>query len=192
MRRARAIAGPNIVVQVIHVTWDKSGRGGIAAERRNQIPLALPLPDQFGPDIGRHLLIHESHWGHTNNFANEVTSTIQTIDSNDGFRYGCVSVRATDAGAELDWTWNEWGGIPPRTIWNDDGNTVPATHKTVILENQWGRARWNARFTCVDTGTWWYESVTTNVGVYPYAEIPADFLTRSDPVDEYLQLAYLR
>lgn len=28
MRRERAIAGRNIIVQVIHVSWDKSGRGG--------------------------------------------------------------------------------------------------------------------------------------------------------------------
>ena len=192
MRRIRAIAGRNIVIQMIHVTWDKSGRGGRLAELRNQIPVALPLPNSMGPDIGRHLLIHESHWGHTNEFANEVTSTIRAIESNNGFRYRCVSVRETNAGAELEWTWNHWGGIPPRRTWNDDGNVVPTTHKTVILENEWGRARWNGRFTCIDTGTWWYESVTANVGVYPDTEIPTDLFTRSEPVDEYVQLEYLR
>ena len=44
----------------------------------------------------------------------------------------------------------------------------------------------------IDTGNWWYEAVTANVGVYPVAEIPADFFIRSEPVDEYLQRAYLR
>jgi hypothetical protein len=192
MRRIRVIPGRYIIIQVIHVTWDKSSRGGRLAELRNQIPLALPLPDQLEPHVGRHLLIHESHWGHTNEFATEVTSTIRAMDSNEGFRYRCVSVRATQAGAELEWTWNDWGGIPSRRFWNDDGNVVPATHKAIIVENEWSRARWNGRFTCIDTGTWRYESVTTNVGVCAEAEIPADFFTRSKPADEYSQMAYLR
>jgi len=184
----RAIAGRNIVVQVIHVTWDKSGRGGRAAEQRNQIPLALPLPDQLAPDIGRHLLVHESHWDRSN----EISSAIRAIDVKDGFRFRCVSVRATNEGAALDWTWKEWAGIPPRRVRNDFGDTVPASHRVDLSDNEWARARWNARFTSVDTGTWWYESVIANVGVIPDAEIPIDFFTRSDPVDDYSQLAHLR
>jgi hypothetical protein len=77
-------------------------------------------------------------------------------------------------------------------VWNEDGNVVPASHTTAIAENEWARARWNGRFTCIDTGTWWYESVTVNVGVHPDADIPRDLFTRSEPVDEYAQLAYLR
>lgn len=192
MRHSTAIAGSNIVVQVIHVTWDKSGRGGVAAERRNQIPLALPLPDQLRPDIGCHLLVHESHWGHTNGFADEIRRVTRALHSDAGFRYRCVTVRAMDAVAELVWTCNAWGGIPPREMQDSNGNTVPLTHRCVVRENEWARARWNGRFTCIDTGTWWYEGVTVNVGVWPDAETPINFFTRSEPTEDYCELAYLR
>lgn len=192
MRRTRAIVGTNIVVQVIHVTWDKSGRGGSAAEHRNQIPLVLPLPSALVPDIGRHLLIHESHWGRTNNFANAIISKVLATSADAGFRYRCATVRRVEDGAELEWTWNDRGGIPPRIIWNSDGNTVPATHKCVARDNEWVRARWNGRFTCIDTGTWWYESVVINVGVCPDGEVPSDFFTKTEPYDDFSQMAYLR
>lgn len=192
MRRRQAIAGTNILVQVIHVTWDKSGRGGLAAEHRNQIPLVLPLPSTLVPDIGRHLLIHETHWDYTNNFANATTSKVLAADSEAGFRYSCATVRPVEEGAELEWTWNVWGGMPPRRIRNSDGNTMPATHKRVAHENEWIRARWNGRLTCIDTGTWWYESVAINVGVCSDSEVPTDFFTRSEPCEDYTQMAYLR
>jgi hypothetical protein len=192
MRRNRAIAGRNIVVQLILVTWDKSGRGGRGAERRNRIPLALPLPDQLRPEIGRHLLLHESHWGHTNQFACECASEFRSKDHSAEYRYKCISVAAIDGGAQVDWTWNEWGGIPPRTIWADDGNVVPANHHIDLKDNEWARLRWNGRFTCIDTGSWWYESVVANVGVLPDAEIPSDFFTRCEPIEDYSQMAQLR
>jgi hypothetical protein len=192
MRRSRAIAGRNTVVQLIHVTWDKSGRGGRGAERRNRIPLALPLPDQLRPEVGRPLLIHESHWGHTNQFSREVRNVIRAIDHSGEFRYRCISVAANDAGARVDWTWNEWGGIPPRTIRAEDGNIVPASHRIDLLDNEWARVRWNGRFTCIDTGSWWYESVVANVGVHPDANIPPDLFVRSGPVHDYSQMAQLR
>ncbi|MEW4451255.1 hypothetical protein AB1L30_01090 [Bremerella sp. JC817] len=192
MRRIQSIATRNIVVQLIHVTWDKSGRGGRAAECRNRIPLALTLPEQLGSDIGRHFFVHESHWSHTNVFANEVNGAVRKLNASEGFQYRCVSVRVTDTGAQLDWTWRESEGIPPRMVWDDNGNTSPASHRVDIPINEWMRARWNARFTCVDTGTWWYESVVANVGVISDANIPADFFTRSQPMDEYLQMAHLR
>lgn len=190
MRRSSAIAGTNILVQVIHVSWDKSGRGGIAARRRSEIPLALPLPDDLSPDIGRHLLVHKSLWGHTNAFATAFHGRVSCVKAEDGFKFGCATVRGVATGAELDWTWDDRGGIPPRrSWWNVDGKV---TRKFVVGENEWVRARWNARFTCDDTGTWWYEAVTINVGVCPETSIPRDFFTRSEPVIDYSQLAYLR
>lgn len=192
MRRAAAIAGMNILVQVIHVSWDKSGRGGAAAEQRNRIPLALSFPEKFGPEIGRHLLVHESHWGHNNKFESELKSKVFAEESNNGFRYHCASVRSLEAAVELEWTWNEWGGAPPRRIWHPDGTTAPATHRSIAGENECVRARWNGRFVCIDTGEWEYESVTVNVGVCSDEEIPADFFTRSVPREEYSQMMYLR
>lgn len=191
MRHTKTIAGPNIIVQVIHVTWNKAGRGAPTAERRNQIPSTLPLPANMQPDVGHHLLVHESHWGWPNDFANEISSKISTFNAADEFRYDCATIRSTSVGAELDWTWSD-SGKPPRRKLDSAGNIVRVTHKSIAKENEWVRARWNARFSCVDTGNWWYEAVTVNVGVHPNANIPIDLFTSQEPVDDYSQMAYLR
>jgi hypothetical protein len=187
MRHARAIAGWNTIVQVIHVTWDKSARGGRLARSRNQVPLALLLPGDLQPQIGRHLLIHESRWGKANEFTNEFWSAGKAVALDEGFSYrgATVTIRRLDTGTEFTWRWNDWEGIRPSRVGRN------ASHIVVVQQGGWVRIRWNGRFTCIDTGNWWYESVALNIGVHPDADIPDDFFLRSKPADECSKLAHL-
>jgi hypothetical protein len=192
MRRDKAIIGPKILVQVIHVTWDKSGRGGVAAENRNRIPKAFALPKALSAEPGRLLLVHTSRWGHANDFQGEISSAAQILDAADGYQFRCATIRTVAEGAELQWVWNEWGGSPPRQFTDADGNSVSTTHRAIARENEWVRAQWNGRFTCIDTGTWWYEQVTVSVGVCRSLDPPRDLFLRSCPADDYFQMAILR
>ena len=191
MRRERAIAGRNVIVQVIHVTWNKAARGAPGAVRRNQIPLTLALPSALGPDVGRHLLIHESHWGQANDFARELGNKIVIADSTDGYCFGCAKVRPVQAGAELEWIWDS-SGSPARQTRDSAGNPVPLVHRSTATENKWVRARWNVRRVDFDTGDWWYELTAVNVGTCPDAVVPSDFFTSSEPSDDFAEIARLR
>jgi len=186
MRRDRALAGVNIIVQVIHIGWDKSARGGEAAERRNRVPLALELSDTLAPQPGKHLLVHRTDWGQTNDFTSPHQTEVSVLDTTDGFRFDCVTVRPIEEGAELAWTW-KGSGKPPRHSYTDNERS----HRSIARENQWVRVRWNARHSCMDTGQWWYNQITVNVGVCPTVEIPPDFFTGSQPVDDHEEMERL-
>lgn len=192
MRRERALAGRNVVLQLIHVRWSKTARGGSAAERRNQIPKSLPLPIDLTPGVGRHLLVHESLWGDGNDFSSEAVGWSKRLSLSAGYQKGCLSIGETADGAEVRWQWDESAGLPPRHVQEASGNFVPASHTMHLRDREWGRMQWNGRFVCIDSGSWWYESVTANVAVIPTADIPRDVFQTSPPNCAFTSLALLR
>jgi hypothetical protein len=192
MRRERALAGRNVVLQLIHVSWSKSARGGSAAERRNRIPKSLPLPTGFIPEVGRHLLIQKSGWGAGNDFSSETVGQSRKLSLSTGYREGCLSIGETADGAEVRWQWDESVGLPPRHFQEASGNFVPASHTMHLRDREWGKMQWNGRFVCIDSGSWWYESVTANVAVIPTADIPRDIFETSCPIHEFTSLELLR
>jgi hypothetical protein len=149
----------------------------------------MQLPKGAAPEAGRRLVIHNTEWGATNDFAEPIRTKVTIADAGDGFCFQCATVKLVEEGIQLDWAWDHSGGLPPRATWNAPDI---AEHSAVARENEWVRARWNGRFSCVDFGIWSYALVVVNAGLCPTAEIPADFFLRTEPVDDYNQLAYLR
>jgi hypothetical protein len=47
--------------------------------------------------------------------------------------------------------------------------------------NRWASIEYNGRFTCIDTGNWWYEHMVINVAVGDF--IPSNCFMASEPIE---------
>lgn len=104
---------------------------------------------------------------------------------------GCVSVSSEPGGLRVRYEYNESGGAPAR--WCDDevGNRVGVTHCLAVGDGKWAQVRYNARFSCVDTGQWWYQQLTVNVAWFASEPDGRIFLERK-PTKRLSLIAKLR
>ena len=59
-----------------------------------------------------------------------------------------------------------------------------------LLQSQWGRLTYNGRYTCWDTGNWWYEKSVYNIGWF-VAIAPSVFV-QSEPTCSFTEMERLR
>jgi hypothetical protein len=191
MRRATSKNAPCGLVQVIRLHWDKSARGGQGARDRSSVPLGFGIPADHLLNADEQLHIEESHWGDRNAFAEPFHYRHQRVALDDGYRFGCVTVSTHPEGLLVHFRW-DWthGGAPDRWFITATGNAESASRDLVVRPEQWVRVCYNGRFSCIDSGNWWYEQVTVNVALFG-GEPSGQVFVGSKPEREFKLLADL-
>lgn len=184
MKHEKAIAGSNVLIQLITTEWSKASRGGEAAVQRGKVPIACQLPESLAPTPDGHLLLHTLTWQATNAFSNPLETT-KVRQTSAGFQFQCAEVVETESGIKISWIWNASAGAPSRHAWRKGGNEFHAELKP----SESVRIRWNGRFAYKDA--WFYHSTTLNVGYWPSAEFPKDLFIATKPSHEFSRLAIL-
>lgn len=178
---------PSVLVQWIAVTWSKAARGGELAGLRSTVPEALPLPPAAFAGHPGQAAVHRVSFAEHNRFASPAQETLEQVPFLTTLVLGCVSLAAGDGMVSLRYTWQ--GGAPARRSPGPSGRLAPLTHTLAIRLGQWARIRYNGRFSDMDTGNWWYERHTFNIGFL--AEVNPQVFIATCPSEEYSQLADL-
>jgi hypothetical protein len=156
------------LVQVIQLRWGKSARGGQGARDRNAVPLAFEVSADELLGAADELVVVESRWGARNAFVEPLHRSLRRVATAAGYRFGCVSVSANPEALSVRYQYDTaHGGAPDRWFFNSATGFGEAPGRNfVVRPGQWVRIRYNGRFSCVDTGNWWYEQVTVNVALF--------------------------
>jgi hypothetical protein len=163
MSKTATVAAPCALVQVIHVQWDKSARGGQGARNRNSVPLSLPVSAERLAGAAGQFHIEESYWGGRNAFAEPVRFLQNRVALRKDFRFGCVAVEWSAEALVIRYQYDgSRGGAPERMFDAHTSVRVPAVRALPAGLMEWVRVRYNGRFSGVE-GYWWYEQVTVNV-----------------------------
>jgi len=111
------------LVQVIHLSWDKSARGGQGARDRASVPFAFEVQEGHLRDARGHLQIEVLRWGNGNAFSEPLEARHERVPLADGYRFGCFTISAHPEGLSVRyrWDWNR-GGAPDRRFLDIGGN----------------------------------------------------------------------
>jgi hypothetical protein len=192
MARQVAIAAPFGLVQIIHLRWDKSARGGQGACDRNAVPQAFPVAVTDLTDAGGFLCVDASHWSNDNAFAEPLSRSRSRVPVADGFRFGCVSVSGDTDGLQVRYEYDRGhGGAPDRWFFNCGSGYGQSPGRTLrVAVKDWVRICYNGRFACIESGDWWYEQATVNVA-WCVGEPEARVFLAREPAQELRLLADL-
>src|SRR5207248_78488 len=127
-----------------------------------------------------------------NAFAEPLHSRHQRVPVEQGFSFGCVTVSGYPQGLLVRYQWDGWrGGAPNRSFINAaTGNAESAGRDLIVQAGRWVRVCYNGRFSCIDTGNWWYEQVTVNAAWFS-GEPSGEAFLASEPTREFRVLADL-
>jgi hypothetical protein len=178
-------------VQVIHLSWTKAARGGEGARARCAVPAAFEVPASELVDVEGVLRVDASHWGDRNCFAAPFRFDRQEVQLSDGFVVGCVTISAWAEGLQVGYRYDPAvGGAPDRRAFAPAGHRESATRTLPVHDGEWVRVCHNGRFSCIDTGNWWYEQVTVNVACF-VGEPNGRVFLEQEPTQELRALAEL-
>jgi hypothetical protein len=132
-----------------------------------------------------------SDWGERNNFLEPFSVRRHQVPLVEGFTYRSVAVSAHPEGLRVLYHYD--GGAPNRWFLNRlparDG--APGGQIMLVRPGEWARVCYNGRFSCSDTGNWWYEQVTVNVAWFA-DECAGRVFLDSEAAHELRSLADLR
>lgn len=191
MTRRAAVSGNCGLIQVVRLSWTKAARGGEGARARSAVPAAFEVPaaDLIGA-VGV-LCVDASHWDERTDFAQPSRSERRRVPLADGFAVGCVTVAAQAEGLLVSYRYEPaTGGAPDRRAYNPAGHPEATTRSLLVHDGVWVRVCYNGRFSCRDSGGWWYEQVTANVAWFACEPAGQLFLDRA-PTQELRELADL-
>ena len=179
------------LVQVIRLRWTKSARGGEGARARSAVPLSFEVhPDAFAG--AEEMLCAEVTDRGEREFAEPFATDRLRVPLADGLTLGCVSVAAAPEGLSVRFEYSRpAGGAPDRWPLNVPAGLGQTQGRTMaVRDGEWARVRYNGRFSCTDSGNWWYEQTTANVAWFEGEPDPRVFLDR-EPAAELSALADL-
>ncbi len=192
MRKRVVETDPCGLVQVVQLHWGKSSRGGQAARNRNAVPQAFAVPAADLAAAGGHLCVSVTHWGERNAFTEPFLVRRERVAVADGFTFGCVGVSPHPEGLLVRYQYTRTdGGAPDRWFfnWFTVAGESPG-RPLVVRPGQWVRVCYNGRFSCIDSGNWWYEQSTVNVVCFGGEPDGRVFIDR-EPAEELRVLADL-
>lgn len=179
---------PFALIQHLQTEWTKASRGGAGARRRNSTPDVAVFPCFLGfHSTEFRFRVHDVLYKECTAFSPDETLAIE-----DGsfWRTGCVRVVSDGDILRVRFEYDGWSGAPTREMFDAEGYCRLLNEEAFYLRvGQWGRISYNGRLSCPDTGNWWYEKHTFNVGMALRA--PEDWFTRSKPDYTYSQMARL-
>jgi len=134
------------------------------------------------------LLWHSIAYSERNSFAEPFAadSASTCVDN----LFGCTNVEIALHDHSATLTYRYQSGAPARQFFDKAGQCVPVEHVIEIPESCWASIEYNGRYSCIDTGAWWYEHVVVNVAVGGFVS-PNVFMS-TKPIEHYAQLARLR
>lgn len=180
----------SIIIQSITVVWRKEQRGGSGAAERNSIPEAFELPlDVCVYSKDNPIVIHEVRLRYYDNFK-PMESSNHTQGSRVRIKGGVIDI-TTDL-LQVYFSYSEYDcGKPYRSKYDETGSLVPIKEKAFdLFDNQYGRIAFNGRYTCYDTGNWWYEKKVHNI--IHTDEVNKDIFVKNQVDKKYSQLAVLK
>lgn len=165
MGRSAADIEPCGLVQVVHLRWGKSSRGGLGARERSAVPQAFLVPATDLAGASGHLCVSVSHWDERNAFSHPLSDLRQRIALADGYTFGCVGVSPHAEGLQVRYQYDRGnGGAPERWFFSESSGYGETSGKTVVVRSgEWVRCCYNGRFSGLYDGNWRYEQVTVNV-----------------------------
>lgn len=177
---------PRAIIQHIHTIWTKASRGGDGARQRNRIPRCLLLPlECFGAPCSLHLAEYS-----------EDSSFCPTESVGKASSLSELGIR--DLAMELN------GDRLIVYFLRDAQNAATASRRSrdtsssdidrilaFSLENDaWGQIRYNGRYVDFDTGNWWYEQSTYNIGLF--SAVAVDRFAVTQPTQHFVEIGRLR
>lgn len=152
---------------------------------RSRVPKRTPVRIPCGFPA---LVWHSIAYSETNQFHEPIANKVSENCENN--RFGCRN-------AEVEWNadsatliYRYQTGAPERQFFDNTGTPVAPEHAIEIPTNHWAAVEYNGRFTCIDTGNWWYEHMVVNVAVGK--KLPPNIFIMTRPIERFTQLAYLR
>lgn len=192
MARRAAIAMRCGLVQVVRLHWSKAARGGIGARERSTVWSAFEVP--AAEIVGDVLCVDVHDWSDSNAFAEPLSVRRHQVSLAAEFAFGCVTVSAEAARLRVRYRYDQAnGGAPDRWFFNCGSNGASYGEPgptLVVRDSEWARVCYNGRFSCIDTGNWWYQQVTVNVAWFDGEPDGRVFLAR-EPSQELRALAEL-
>src|SRR5262249_33425349 len=144
--------------QVVQLEWTNAARGGEGACSRSAIPSAFEVPstDLLNPE--GQLCVDVLRWGERNGFVEPFSTHRQHVLIDNGFRFGCVSMMEQADGVQVRYRYEpNVGGAPDRRTFTPEGHRESRTRTLPVRDGEWVQVCYNGRFSCIDTGNWWYQ-----------------------------------
>lgn len=151
---------------------------------RSRIPRQLPL--RLSSEL-RTLLWHSVAYSERNKFAEPIAVHVAT-DCEDT-RFGCTNAELEMHDNSVTLIYRYQTGAPARQFFDKTGTCVAPERYIEIPQNRWASIEYNGRYSCIDTGNWWYEHVVVNVAVGNVVSTNVFMATK--PIEHYSQLAHL-
>ena len=174
-----------LVIQLLHSRWTKASRGGDGSVARAKLPLALPLPlDSFTAPVSLHTV---RFWERDNFVPTDGVARFETISE---LPIRDLTVQRTADGVSIVHSRDQLNAAIADRLYNDEfGNTVYDIDAFSLVDDEWGQIQYNGRYTCIDSGRWWYEQSVYNVGLF--ADIDTKRFVDTNPTHRFVELATL-
>lgn len=175
----------HIVIQQIDTEWTKASRGGEGACRRNAVPTELTLPlDCFAAPVAMHV-VDSFEW---NDF--QLDDSVKHWNSICDVRIPFLKLETRQNNLRIRFVRSPQNWVIANRLYDGvDGKPVLDVDAFVLGCDEWGRVRFNARYTSRDTGEWYYQHVVCNIGVFSSVELNR-FVTLK-PNHQFVELATL-
>jgi hypothetical protein len=192
MARKIPMPTPSGLVQIVRLQWDKSARGGQGARERSAVPQSFAIPATELTGNSAQLHVETSTWSERNAFAEPFSTRRHSVAISEGLKYGCVSVSAHLEGLQVRFEYDQAnGGAPDRWFFNCPSGVGELPGRILLVgPEKWVRVCYNGRFSCIDSGNWWYEQITINVAWFAGEPDGRVFVAR-EPSHDFRALADL-
>ena len=174
-----------LVIQLLHSRWTKASRGGDGAVTRAELPLASHLPlESFAAPITLHTV---RFWERDDFVPSDGVTRFYTIAE---LPLRDLTIRPASDGVSVVHIRDQLNAAIADRLYTDEfGNTVYGIDAFSLSDGEWGQIQYNGRYTCIDSGRWWYEQSVYNIGLF--TDIDVKRFTATDPIDRFVELATL-
>lgn len=174
-----------LVIQLMHSRWTKSSRGGDGAVTRADLPLVSRLPlESFASPV----TFHAVRFWECDDFA--PSDRVARFETTAELPIRDLLLHQAPDGVSVVHVRDQLNAAIADRFLNDEfGNFVYKTDAFSLSDGEWGQIQYNGRYTCIDSGRWWYEQSVYNIGLL--TDIDVKRFIDSEPTHRFVELATL-